>query len=337
MLKAIWAIGGDAFDVIYQFLGLFSNDAGIKKSTNSLENFGAKMDSLSRRFTDFVNKIRENEDIAGMIFGAMAGGTIGGPLGAGIGAIIGGTAGAYERHKYFSSGDAYAPNVHLTEGARTALGLGPEKPYSPNQWGIGDLPRGAFQGFKRWATAGTEFDIARQESHGNYTARNPQSGAFGKYQIMPENWPQWAKDAGLGANAPMTPQNQEMVARTRLAYYMKEYGGNEQLVAAAWYGGEGAANRLRKGDLKALDIGPRAGMKGPTIGQYIEQVTGAQYGRKNGGGSQTIDASIGDIHVSVSGTNLSADEVANKVYERLVLAQSMNNQRLQYGLGGVWR
>ena len=34
--------------------------------------------------------------------------------------------------------------------------------------------------------------MGKIESGGNHNARNPFSGAFGKYQIMPSNWPSWA-------------------------------------------------------------------------------------------------------------------------------------------------
>ena len=37
------------------------------------------------------------------------------------------------------------------------------------------------------------YAMGKVESGGRYTARNPYSGAYGKYQIMPSNWPAWAK------------------------------------------------------------------------------------------------------------------------------------------------
>lgn len=54
--------------------------------------------------------------------------------------------------------------------------------------------------------------IGQVESGGDYQARNSVSGAYGKYQIMPANWPSWASryvgDGGVG----QTPDNQEIVA-----------------------------------------------------------------------------------------------------------------------------
>lgn len=56
-----------------------------------------------------------------------------------------------------------------------------------------------------WAMAG-------QESGGDYYARNRSSGAFGKYQIMPFNWPVWAGEFIGDTQADQTPYNQERVA-----------------------------------------------------------------------------------------------------------------------------
>jgi hypothetical protein len=54
--------------------------------------------------------------------------------------------------------------------------------------------------------------MGQVESGGNYYARNPSSGAYGKYQIMPSNWPSWASRYLGNANARPTPANQEIVA-----------------------------------------------------------------------------------------------------------------------------
>jgi hypothetical protein len=60
-----------------------------------------------------------------------------------------------------------------------------------------------------WAMAG-------QESGWDYYARNASSGAFGKYQIMPFNWPVWAAQYLGDRRADQTPWNQEMVATGKL-------------------------------------------------------------------------------------------------------------------------
>jgi hypothetical protein len=60
-----------------------------------------------------------------------------------------------------------------------------------------------------WAMAG-------QESGWDYYARNAGSGAFGKYQIMPFNWPVWAEQYLGDRRADQTPWNQEQVAYGKL-------------------------------------------------------------------------------------------------------------------------
>lgn len=101
----------------------------------------------------------------------------------------------------------------------------------------------AVEGMKGFSGGGNEFDnlvaaIGGQESGGNYNAKNGRTGASGKYQIMPDNWPSWSQEAGLPAGAEMTPENQEIVARFKLKQYYDKYGARG--AAIAWYGGEGA-------------------------------------------------------------------------------------------------
>lgn len=101
----------------------------------------------------------------------------------------------------------------------------------------------AVEGMKGFSGGGNEFDnlvaaIGGQESGGNYNAKNGRTGASGKYQIMPDNWPSWSREAGLPAGAEMTPENQEIVARFKLKQYYDKYGARG--AAIAWYGGEGA-------------------------------------------------------------------------------------------------
>lgn len=138
---------------------------------------------------------------------------------------------------------------------------------------------------------------AKQESGGNYNAVSPL-GARGKYQIMPQNWGPWATEAGLGANAPMTPENQEIVTRFKYQQYFNKYR-DDQLVSAAWYGGPGTADRLRRGDMAALNIRPKGG--GPSVGEYITSVSGYQYGGNQGGTTINMPIDVGGVHVTNPG------------------------------------
>lgn len=60
------------------------------------------------------------------------------------------------------------------------------------------------------------YAIGQVESHGNYKASNPVSGAYGKYQFMPASWRAWAKKYLGDANAQPTPRNQETVAAAKM-------------------------------------------------------------------------------------------------------------------------
>ncbi len=110
--------------------------------------------------------------------------------------------------------------------------------------------------------------IAGQESGGNYNAENGDTGAYGKYQILPSNWPEWAEEAGIGADAPRTPENQEIVARFKLGQYYDKYGARG--AAIAWYGGEGALNYSDE----ALNRKQGDNGEYPSINEYADEVLG---------------------------------------------------------------
>ena len=86
------------------------------------------------------------------------------------------------------------------------------------------------------------YALGQVESGGSYTARNPSSGAYGKYQILPSNWPVWAKLYVGSSTAAWTPLNQEKVARgkvTALWNWLDTWPG----VAHWWLTGSGDTNR----------------------------------------------------------------------------------------------
>jgi hypothetical protein len=60
------------------------------------------------------------------------------------------------------------------------------------------------------------YALGSVESGGSYTARNSSSGAYGKYQIMPNSWAGWANQYLGSSNAPQTPANQEIVAHRKV-------------------------------------------------------------------------------------------------------------------------
>lgn len=109
--------------------------------------------------------------------------------------------------------------------------------------------------------------ISGQESGGNYDAVNARTGASGKYQIMPENWPAWSKEAGLQDNAKMTPENQEKVARFKLKQYWDKYGPRG--AAIAWYAGEGALSYSEEALNRKQGNGDE-----PSINEYVDSILG---------------------------------------------------------------
>ena len=108
--------------------------------------------------------------------------------------------------------------------------------------------------------------ISSTESGGNYNAQNSRTGAYGKFQIMPANWPAWSKEAGLGNNAPRTPENQEKVARFKMLQYYRQFGSWEA-VAVAWFAGPGRAQKYVNGDMSVLSISDG----NITVGEYVRR------------------------------------------------------------------
>ena len=88
------------------------------------------------------------------------------------------------------------------------------------------------------------YALGQVESGGRYDARNSFSGAYGKYQIMPANWPGWAKLYIGSSTAPQTPANQERVARGKvidLHHWLDSWPN----VAHWWLTGSGERNHAR--------------------------------------------------------------------------------------------
>ena len=122
--------------------------------------------------------------------------------------------------------------------------------------------------------------IATQESGGSYTARNSSTGAYGKYQILPSNWSSWAQKAGLPANAPQTPENQEKVATAAFQRLAKSYGNDWSRVAAAWFAGVAGSGK-----------GPQDW--GPRTQRYVSAIMshmGTTIAAVRGGGSSAAGA-----------------------------------------------
>lgn len=147
------------------------------------------------------------------------------------------------------AGDVIKPGALVGKSGDTGKSTGPHLSYdvlSPNKEYI---------------------DPAKFVSGGGYDAKNPVSGAAGRFQIMPQYWEAWAQEAGLPAGSPMTPENQEYVAANKLQQYYNKYGDWGK-VAQVWYAGEGSLSYSPE----ALDRPQANGA--PSINQYVSTVLG---------------------------------------------------------------
>lgn len=150
--------------------------------------------------------------------------------------------------------------------------------------------------------------IGGQESGGDYNARNARTGASGKYQVMPANWPSWSAEAGLGKNAPRTAENQEKVARYKMSQYVEQFG--QEGAAVAWYAGPDAAQKWLDNPNSTRFNKKQGKGNEPSVNEYVQQVMG-----RIGGGTTS------------KGSGSEADELWNR------LQQMVKDSPYEIGLG----
>lgn len=120
--------------------------------------------------------------------------------------------------------------------------------------------------------------IAYQENGGsapNYNAASGDGGATpdgstgklggGAYQFIPQTWENYAQQVLGSANAPMTPENQNQVAYTKVADWLKQ-GYTYAQVASMWNAGEGAPNAYQ------ANVGTNAAGANYNTPKYAENV-----------------------------------------------------------------
>lgn len=119
--------------------------------------------------------------------------------------------------------------------------------------------------------------VSSNESGDQANIVNPDTGAYGLFQIMPENWAPWSEEAGL-AGADISDANaQRKVAAFKLGQYIDKYG--VEGAAVAWYAGEGTAEAWVRDGAKAHEKGSGGdgwdkpqysnGNEYPSIRQYV--------------------------------------------------------------------
>jgi cell wall-associated NlpC family hydrolase len=112
---------------------------------------------------------------------------------------------------------------------------------------------------------------------GNYSARNSRSGAYGAYQIMPQNWPSWAREAGVPGADPRDPRMQDIVARHKMLQYYRQYGRWDH-VAGAWFAGPGGLRRHLRGGGDPSDGNLRVSQYMNRIRSNMREFGGGEYG-----------------------------------------------------------
>jgi hypothetical protein len=119
--------------------------------------------------------------------------------------------------------------------------------------------------------------IARVESGGNHKAVNRTSGAYGRYQILPDNWRSWAKRYLGNANAKPTAANQEKVARAKMRS-LHDWLGSWKRVSYWWLTGSSRTSSWSKAAtsyvtrVMAYFGGPDVGVEARTpIHRYSER------------------------------------------------------------------
>ena len=122
-------------------------------------------------------------------------------------------------------------------------------------------PDGSLSGVaKQYGTGDYGRSIAGIESGGRYDIVGPATGsgdrAYGKYQIMGANIPEWTQ-AALGKS--MTPQEfladtdaQDAVFNHRFGQYVDKYGPTG--AAKAWFAGEGGMSNPNASDLYGTTV-----------------------------------------------------------------------------------
>ena len=141
-----------------------------------------------------------------------------------------------------------------------------------------------------WAMAG-------QESGWDYYARNRSSGAFGKYQIMPFNWPAWAAKYIGDKQADQTPWNQEKVAYGKI-HDLYRWLGSWKRVAYWWLTGRTDRNEKRWSSYAKgyVDNIMRLRRRAPAKGSAMPAKTSSKAARgdwRRSGSEQQLRLSVG--------------------------------------------
>lgn len=190
--------------------------------------------------------------------------------------------------------------------------------------------------------------IGQFESGGKYNKVGPWTTnkqglagqGLGKYQIMSYNWPEWVKEArkaGIQVGDDWRdPKNQEAVAQFKWLQYVNKYGSND-LAAAAWHGGEGAAQAMKRGDYAYLRN--TTDVNNTSIQDYIRKTQGRSYypnQQSFAGGATSNPATASEGPTTFNFYGVTPDQMIDQVKD--VMRQNQRNQTIagvRYAGGAV--
>jgi hypothetical protein len=178
------------------------------------------------------------------------------------------------------------------------------------------------------STSDLQNAISSQESGGSYTAVNSQSGALGKYQIMPQDWfgliglnPNSKEDIQEFLN---NPTQQDQLYSQIMDTLGAQYGGNTDKILAAYYGGDAAAQIV---GTPAADQPQPGGM--PSINQYVQQVES----KLNTGGS--IQSFVDNINNGIMTISQVPTQYRKKVSDALAAQGGQLSSAQQQSVQGM--
>ncbi len=148
-----------------------------------------------------------------------------------------------------------AHNAEQREQAALSTAKGPPPSFSEGP---------TSEGHEEKSDGGSEIERAAkitssQESGGNYNAvgNRTRTGdrAYGKYQVMGENIPEWTQAALGKAMTPdeflRNPEAQEAVYKAKMGEYLQKYGSN---AGKAWFAGEKGMNNPNARDVNGMTV-----------------------------------------------------------------------------------
>jgi hypothetical protein len=113
--------------------------------------------------------------------------------------------------------------------------------------------------------------LGATESGHNPNARNARTGAAGTFQILPSNYPSWAKEAGVDPGD-RSAGAQHKVASFKMQQYFNQFGSWEA-VAVAWYAGPGTVAAWQKNPNAPRFTRKQGKGNEPSIAEYVSMVT----------------------------------------------------------------